>query len=116
MATTKITDLPGSRALDYRALSAIRGGLGDGNWVVGAFSPFVAAAAGGSILPIVNFYQLINISEITNNITNVTNNATNYIASNMTLQNQNINVQNSAANATIAVGAIQNALTMNLSH
>jgi hypothetical protein len=113
MATTKITDLPGNRALDYKALSAVRGGLGDGNWVVGAFSPFVAAVAAA---PIVNFYQLINVSEVTNNVTNVTNNTINYIAGNMTFQNQNINVQNSAANAMIAVGAIQNALTLNLSH
>jgi len=93
MATTTITDLPASRALDYKAMLAIKGADG-APWVFGAFRPFEPASA--QILPIVNFYQ------------------TNYIADNMTLQTENINVQNSAPSATINVGALQNALNINL--
>jgi hypothetical protein len=93
MATTTITDLPISRALDYKAMSAIRGaGLGD--WVLYAFLPYRPPAA--PILPIVNFYQ------------------TNYIADNLTVQTENINVKNSAPGASINVGAVQNALTANV--
>jgi hypothetical protein len=93
MATTTITDLPRSRALDYKAMSAIRG-AGAGDWVFSAFLPYRPPVA--PIVPVVNFYQ------------------TNYIADNLTLQTENINVNNSAAGASINVGATQNALTVNL--
>ena len=72
---TNITDLPGSRALDYKAMSAIRG-AGPGDWVLSAFLPYRPPVA--PISPIVNFYQ------------------TNYFADNLTLQTENINVNNSA--------------------
>ena len=94
MTTLSITDLPGSRALDYEAMSAIRG-AGPGDWVLFAFLPYRPPVA--SILPTINFYQ-------TNN----------YMADNLTLQTENINVNNSAPNASINVGAAQNALTANL--
>ena len=88
MAPTSIAyipaDLPSSRALDYQAMSAIRG-AGTGDWVLSAFLPYQPPVA-----PIVNFYQ------------------TNYIANNMTLETENISVNNSAADALIAVGAAQN--------
>ena len=93
MATLTLTDLPSSRALDYQAMSAIRGG-GAGDWVLYAFIPYSPAAA--PVLPIVNFYQ------------------TNYFADNLTLQTENINVNNSAPSTSINVGAGQNALTSNL--
>ena len=93
MATTTIADLPSSRALDYRAMSAIRGaGLGD--WVLFAFVPYRTPTA--PILPVVNYYQ------------------TNYIADNLTVQTENINVANSASGASVNVGAGQNALTVNV--
>src|SRR5579862_2355439 len=92
MAT--ITDLPVSRALDYRAMSAIRGaGLGD--WVMYAFLPYSPPTA--AVMPTINFYQF------------------NYMATNLTLQTANINVNNSAAGAAINVGAAQNALPVNIS-
>jgi len=94
MVTTTITDLPTSRALDYKALSSIKGG-GGAPWVFGAFRPFTPASA--PIVPVVNYYEI-----------------NNYIADNLTLQFQNINVLNSAANSTINVNAGQNALTLNL--
>ena len=82
MATLTITDLPSSRALDYKAMSVIRGaGLGD--WVLYAFIPYTSPLA--PIVPVVNFYQ------------------TNYFADNLTVQNQNINVNNSAPSASINV-------------
>jgi hypothetical protein len=74
-------------------MSAI-GGAGPGDWVLYAFLPYTPPAA--PILPIVNFYQA------------------NYIADNLTLQTENINVKNSAPGASINVGAVQNALTMNV--
>jgi hypothetical protein len=94
MATMTITDLPSSRALDYKAMSAIRG-AGSGDWVLYAFLPYQTPVA--SILPTINFYQ-------TNN----------YIADNLTLQTENINVNNSAPSASINVSAAQNALTANI--
>ncbi len=98
MATTTIAylpaDLPSSRALDYKAMSAIRGAGLTGDWVLYAFLPYRPPLA--PILPIVNFYQ------------------TNYIADNLTLQTENIDVKNSAPGASINVSAVQNALTMNL--
>ena len=94
MATTTITDLPSSRALDYKAMSAIRG-AGPGDWVLYAFIPYRPPVA--PILPVVNFYQ------------------TNYFANNLTLQTENINVNNSAPSASINVGAVQNALIANVS-
>jgi hypothetical protein len=90
MGTVTITDLPSSRALDYKAMSAVRG-AGTGDWVLYAFAPYRP-----SVAPILNFYQ------------------TNYIADNLTLQTENINVQNSAPGASINVGATQNALTVNV--
>jgi hypothetical protein len=89
MATTTlaITDLPSNRALDHKAMSAIRGAaLGAGNWVLGAFRPFTPP-----ILPVVNFYQ------------------TNYFADQLNLQLQNIEVKNSGSGA-VTVDALQNAL------
>ena len=86
-------DLPSSRALDYQAMSAIRG-AGPGDWVLFAFQPYRPAVA--PILPIVNFFQ------------------TNYIADNLTVQTENIDVANSASGASINVGAGQNALTLNV--
>jgi hypothetical protein len=91
MATTTIHDLPLSRALDYRAMRAVRGG-GGAPWVF-AFRPFVRAAG---IAPIIY------------------NQITNFIAENLTLQFQNINVENSGANSNINVNAGQDALTINL--
>jgi hypothetical protein len=93
MATMTIADLPSSRALDYKAMSAIRG-AGAGDWVLFAFQPYITPSA--PILPIVNYYQ------------------TNYFADNLTVQNENIAVNNAAAGASVNVGAAQNALTVSV--
>ena len=93
MTVTTFANLPLSRALDYKAMSAIRGaGLGD--WVMYAFQPYRPASA--SVVPTINFYQI------------------NYIAANLTLQTANINVDNSAPGASINVGAGQNAMPVNI--
>jgi len=93
MATTIIIDLPRSRALDYKALSAIRA-AGAGDWVLSAFVPYSPPVA--PIVPVVNFFQ------------------TNYIAENMTLQMQNISVNNLGAGAVIAVAGVQNNALTNM--
>ena len=87
MATTTITDLPGSRALDYKAMSAIRGAAGAGDWCLYAFSPYQIAP-----LPIV-IYE------------------TNYIADQMNLQVQNIDIKDSGS-GTITLNTAQNALNL----
>jgi hypothetical protein len=43
MATTTITDLPGSRTLDDKAMSAIRGAAAAGDWCLSAFCPYQSA-------------------------------------------------------------------------
>jgi hypothetical protein len=88
--TTIIADLPNSRALDYRAMSAIRGaGLGD--WCLSAFRPFVPDS--GRIVPLV-VYQ------------------TNYIADQLNVLTNNIDIKNSAAGASINVATLGNALNV----
>ena len=76
--TTTITDLPSSRALDYKAMSAIRG-AGDGLWVDYAFTPW------GKKDACVNFYQ------------------TNFIADQLNLLTENIDIKSSGSGATINV-------------
>ena len=93
MAITTINDLRLSRALDYQAMSSIKG-AGGAPWVFGAFQPFLPESA--RFLPIVNFYQ--------------TNNT--FVADQLTVQFQNIDIDNSAANASINVTAGQNAINL----
>jgi hypothetical protein len=87
-----ITDLPMSRALDYRAMRAVKG-AGGAPWVFGAFRAFTPAVE--RIAPII-FNQF------------------NFIADQLTLQFQNINVENSAPNAQINVNAGQSAVDLNI--
>ena len=88
MATTTITDLPTSRALDYKAMSSIKG-AGGAPWVFGAFRAFVPESA--RLAPIVNFFQ-------TNNF---------FVADQLNVQFQTIDIENSASNAVISVVAGQ---------
>jgi hypothetical protein len=90
MTTMTITDLPGSRALDYKAMSAIRGAGLTGEWCLFAFTPFVPES--DRVRPIVNFFQ------------------TNYIADQLNVLTTNIDIKNSAAGASINVASGQNAL------
>ena len=92
MTTTTLSDLPMSRAFDYKAMSSIRG-AGGAPWVFGAFRAFLPESA--RFAPIVNFYQ------------------TNFIADQLNVQFQTIDVENSAPNAVINVVAGQNALNFN---
>jgi len=96
MTTTTIAyvlaDLPSSRALDYKAMSAIRGAGLTGEWCLYAFHPFVPES--DRIVPTVNFYQ------------------TNYIADQLNLLTENIDIKNSAPGATINVATLQNALNI----
>jgi hypothetical protein len=90
MASMTITDLPSSRALDYKAMSAIRGAGLTGEWCLFAFTPFVPES--DRARPIVNFFQ------------------TNYFADQLNVLTTNIDIKNSAAGASINVASGQNAL------
>ena len=92
MTTMNITDLPSNRALDYKAMSAIRGAGMSGEWCLFAFTPYVPASA--RTAPIVNFFQ------------------TNYFADQLNLLTTNINVNNSAPGAKINIANLQNALNV----
>jgi len=87
MATIAINDLPKNRALDRKAMSAIKGG--GAPWVFGWIRPFVESSP--SFGSTINFFQ-------TNNI---------YVADQMNNQFQVIDIEASAANANINVDAKQ---------
>ena len=91
MAIATINDLPMSRALDYKAMSSIRG-AGGAPWVFGAFQAFLPESA--RIAPIINFFQ-------TNNV---------FVADQLNVQFQTIDVKNSAPGAVINLTAGQNAM------
>jgi len=93
MATMIISDLPSSRALDYKAMSAIRG-AGSGDWVLYAFQP----TRTGRLDPA--DHQLLPDQQLHRRQPDAST--------------ENINVNNSAPNASINVGADQNALTANI--
>ena len=56
MATTTITDLPGSRALDYKSMSAIRGAAGAGDWCLYAFRPYQSAPLSPIVIYGTNYF------------------------------------------------------------
>jgi hypothetical protein len=88
MATITITDLHKSRALDHKAMAAIKGAAG-APWVFGWIRAFVQQSP--SFGTTINFYQ-------TNNI---------YIADQMNNQIQVIDIDASATNANIQVAPQQ---------
>ena len=90
MTTLAIIDLPKSRALDYKAMTIIRGAGLTGDWCLFAFQPFVPAS--DRIVPTVNFFQ------------------TNYFADQLNLTNTNIDVHNSGGGVNI--NTVQNALNI----
>ena len=72
MAILTITDLPINLDLDRRAMAAIRGGSGRGDWVFGTARPYVkapppSAQFGGA--DGINFYQVINNNYFVDNKT-----------------------------------------------
>ena len=92
MTTLSITDLPSNRALDYKAMAAIRGAGLSGDWCLFAFQPFVPESA--RIVPTVNFYQ------------------TNYFADQLNLVTTNIDARTSGAGSAININTVQNALNI----
>jgi hypothetical protein len=87
-----ISDLPLSRALDVRAMSSLRGGIGSGLWTVGAFRPFVE--------PVASQPSAVNFFEITNNTTFI-----GQVVNNFTV----FDVNNSGNNSTVTALLIGNA-------
>ena len=71
MATITLTDLTLNRALDVKAMSALRGA--GGAWVIGAFRPFTEATP--AMVPVVNYFQVNNnyliVDTMINQFTNV---------------------------------------------
>jgi hypothetical protein len=86
-----LADLPSNRALDYKAMAAIRGAGLTGEWCLFAFRPFVPES--DRIVPTVNFYQ------------------TNYIADQLNLVTTNIDVKNSGPGG-VNITTLQNALNV----
>src|SRR4051812_46653901 len=89
MTTLTIVDLPRNRALDYKAMTAIRGAGLTGDWCLFAFQPFVPAS--DRIVPTVNFFQ-----------TNLFADQLNLITTNIAVKNSggdvNINTEQNALN------------------
>jgi hypothetical protein len=83
----KINDLLANRALDGKAMSAIRGG--GAPWVFGWINPYVSQSLQPT--PAVNFFQVNN----------------NYYADQMNNQIQIVDVKNTAANSNITVALDQ---------
>jgi hypothetical protein len=83
MAAIAIKDLSTDRALDRKAMAAIKGA--GAPWVYGWIRPFTEARP--SFVPVINFYQISNT----------------FVADQMVVQFQDINVTNSAANSTVGV-------------
>jgi|SRR5882724_6741200 len=86
-----LADLPSSRALDYKAMTAIRGAGLTGDWCLFAFRPFVPES--DRIVPTVNFFQ------------------TNYFADQLNVVNTNIDVKNSGPGG-VNITTLQNALNI----
>jgi hypothetical protein len=87
MTTIIIADLPDSRALDYRAMSAFKGASGAGDWCLYAFSPYRASAPPGAIY------------------------GTNYLAGQMNFAVQNFDIKDSGSGAT-GLNTSRNALNL----
>lgn len=81
MALITINDLPINRALDRKAMSALRGGLGEGNWVFWLSPPVQRSP---SLVPVVNHFVQNNtyIGQVVN-------------------ETQTIAINNTGANASI---------------
>ncbi|MGV3652627.1 MAG: hypothetical protein ACO1N5_00280 [Noviherbaspirillum sp.] len=90
MATITIKDLPANRALDRKAMSAIRGC--GAPWVFGWIRPHIAGNSGGAA-PVFNFIEINNT----------------FNADQMINQFQSIDIRNAAPNATIDVAVDGNA-------
>ncbi|MCG2579153.1 hypothetical protein LZ012_19355 [Dechloromonas sp. XY25] len=87
MGAIRINDLPINRALDRQAMSSLRGGLGEGNWVFGWMVPY--APQSSSLLPVVN-----NFVQTNNYIGQVVN------------ETQTIAISNTGANSNITAALI----------
>jgi hypothetical protein len=85
MTSITLNDLVRSEALDRKAMRSLQG-AGAGDWVLGAFPPYVAPVAIPSAFPVFNFYQ-----QITNDYT--------YVGQ-MVNQVTNVDIVNSGANST----------------
>jgi hypothetical protein len=89
MATITVKDLPADKALDRKAMSALRGGDG-APWVFGWIQPYIEGSGGQ--VPVINFYQINNFAD------------------QMINQYQTVSVNNTGANATLNVSVDESSL------
>jgi hypothetical protein len=85
MASITLTDLALIEDLDCEAMQSLRGAVGEGNWVLGAFPVYAPPVAVAGATEVFNLFQ-----QITNNNT--------YIGQ-MTNQTTSVNITNSGANS-----------------
>ena len=86
MALVTLNDLPLTEDLDREAMQSLRGAVGEGNWVLGAFPVYAP------MMPIAGSTEVFNLfQQITNNNT--------YIGK-MVNQTTTVNITNSGANST----------------
>ena len=90
MSTLTISDLPTSRALDYKAMAVIRGAGSTGDWCLFAFQPFMPAS--DRIVPFFFFFLFF------------------FFVDQLNLTNTNIDVHNSGGGVNI--NTVQNALNI----
>jgi hypothetical protein len=84
MASITLNDLDQNEDLDLEAMRSLRGAVGEGNWVLGAFPAYFA--------PVPVTAQVFNLfQQITNNYTSI---------GQMTNQTTNVDITNTGANST----------------
>jgi hypothetical protein len=86
MALVTLNDLPLTEDLDREAMQSLRGAVGEGNWVLGAFPVYAPMMPIAASTEVFNLFQ-----QITNNNT--------YIGK-MVNQTTTVNITNSGANST----------------
>ena len=83
MASITLNDLDQNEDLDLEAMRSLRGAVGEGNWVLGAFPAYFA--------PVPETAQVFNLfQQITNNYTSI---------GQMTNQTTNVDITNTGANS-----------------
>jgi hypothetical protein len=86
MASITLNDLAQSEDLDREAMQSLRGAVGEGNWVLGAFPAYAPPIPFAGTTEVFNLFQ-----QITNNNT--------YIGK-MVNQTTTVDITNSGANST----------------
>jgi hypothetical protein len=98
MVFITLNDLAVSEDLDHEAMQSLTGGVGEGNWVLGAFPAYVTPVPAEAQM--FNLYQ-----QVTNNYTSI---------GQVVNQTTNVDITNSGANSTnnaVLMTSLGNAVT-----